>query len=184
MKRAGLRRIRFHDLRHVIGSTAVRTLPLSDVQAMLGLAHITTTMRYVHHRPGADDAARLSQAFKGDAESPLVPETARTGSCPSGRVGSSPTPGTAPQSGIDCARSDLATPRAMASVGEYTRDTGLAGVVASPIALVFGESGLALGLFLAGALGATIGFIIGRGEQSESIERWWRALLRKFGIDA
>ncbi len=75
LKRAGLRRVRFHDLRHCFGSTAVRALPLSDVQAMMGHAHITTTMRYVHHRPGADDAARLSSAFRGEAVSPLVSRT-------------------------------------------------------------------------------------------------------------
>ncbi len=72
LKKAGLRRVRFHDLRHCFGSTAVRAFPLSDVQAMLGHAHVTTTMRYVHHRPGADDAARLSGAFAGEDVSPLV----------------------------------------------------------------------------------------------------------------
>lgn len=72
LETAGLRPIRFHDLRHCFGSVAVRAFPLSDVQAMLGHAHITTTMRYVHHRPGADDAARLSSAFRGDDVSPLV----------------------------------------------------------------------------------------------------------------
>ena len=35
---------------------------------MLGHAHVTTTMRYVHHRPGADDAARLSRAFRGERD--------------------------------------------------------------------------------------------------------------------
>jgi len=64
--------VRFHDLRHCFGSVAVGAFPLSDVQAMLGHAHVTTTMRYVHHRPGADDAARLSSAFRGDSVSPLV----------------------------------------------------------------------------------------------------------------
>jgi hypothetical protein len=39
---------------------------------MLGHAHITTTMGYVHHRPGAADAARLSSAFRGDNVTPLV----------------------------------------------------------------------------------------------------------------
>jgi integrase len=75
LKRAGLRRVRFHDLRHCFGSTAVGAFPLSDVQAMMGHAHVTTTMRYVHHRPGADDAARLSAAFKGEAVSPFVSRT-------------------------------------------------------------------------------------------------------------
>jgi integrase len=72
LKAAGLPRVRFHDLRHVFGSTAVKAFPLSDVQAMLGHAHVTTTMRYVHHRPGRDDAQRLAAAFEGDSVSPLV----------------------------------------------------------------------------------------------------------------
>lgn len=83
LKAAGLRSVRFHDLRHCFGSVAVRAFPLSDVQAMLGHAHVTTTMRYVHHRPGADDAARLSSAFRGDDVSPLVspvsPDMSRDG---------------------------------------------------------------------------------------------------------
>jgi integrase len=69
LKTAGLPRIRFHDLRHAFGSTAVKAFPLSDVQAMLGHAHVTTTMRYVHHRPGADDAARLAAGFGDDSVS-------------------------------------------------------------------------------------------------------------------
>jgi integrase len=77
LDRAGLRRVRFHDLRHCFGSVAVRAFPLSDVQAMLGHAHVTTTMRYVHHRPGADDAARLSTAFQGEAVSPLLSRNGR-----------------------------------------------------------------------------------------------------------
>jgi integrase len=64
LKAAKLPRVRFHDLRHVFGSTAVKAFPLSDVQAMLGHAHITTTMRYVHHRPGKDDAQRLGRRVR------------------------------------------------------------------------------------------------------------------------
>jgi integrase len=72
LKSADLPPVRFHDLRHVFGSTAVKAFVLSDVQAFLGHAHITTTMRYVHHRPGADDARRLAEAFAGDSVSPFV----------------------------------------------------------------------------------------------------------------
>ncbi len=79
LTRAGLRRVTFHQLRHCFGSVAVRAFPLSDVQAMLGHAHVTTTMRYVHHRPGADDAAKLSSAFRGESVSPLVSRNGRTG---------------------------------------------------------------------------------------------------------
>ena len=76
LKAAGLPRVRFHDLRHVFGSTAVKVFPLSDVQAMLGHAHVTTTMRYVHHRPGTEDAAKLAAAFGGDSSvPPSVPPT-------------------------------------------------------------------------------------------------------------
>jgi len=64
LRKAGVRRVRFHDLRHYFGTVAVQEFALSDVQGMLGHAHVTTTMRYVHHRPGADDAARLSSAFQ------------------------------------------------------------------------------------------------------------------------
>ncbi len=64
LERAELRRVRFHDLRQCFGSVAVRVFPLSDVQAILGPQHVTTTMRYVHHRPGADDAAKPSSACR------------------------------------------------------------------------------------------------------------------------
>jgi hypothetical protein len=46
--------------------------------AMLGHAHVTTTERYVHHRPGAADAASLSSAFAGEDVSPLVDADAAT----------------------------------------------------------------------------------------------------------
>ena len=32
---------------------------------MLGHAHITTTLRYIHHRPGAEDARRIGELFAG-----------------------------------------------------------------------------------------------------------------------
>jgi integrase len=76
LKAAGLPRVRFHDLRHAFGSTAVKAFPLSDVQAMLGHAHVTTTMRYVHHRPGKDDAAKLAAGF-GDEAVPAFEEAER-----------------------------------------------------------------------------------------------------------
>jgi integrase len=76
LKTAELPPVRFHDLRHVFGSTAVREFQLSDVQAMLGHAHVTTTMRYVHHRPGADDAQRLAKAFGGNRVSNHVSKSA------------------------------------------------------------------------------------------------------------
>lgn len=63
---AGLPRVRLHDLRHGFGTLAVQAFPITDVQGYLGHAHITTTMRYVHHAPGADHAARLRAVLAGD----------------------------------------------------------------------------------------------------------------------
>ena len=66
--RAGLKRIRFHDLRHTFGTLAVQVFPLSDVKAYMGHADIATTMVYVHHVPRLDAAARLSAALRSEAE--------------------------------------------------------------------------------------------------------------------
>ena len=67
LERAGLPRIFFHDLRHCFASIAVKKLPLSTVQGYLGHAHISTTMRYVHHVPAASDVALLSEALRDEA---------------------------------------------------------------------------------------------------------------------
>jgi integrase len=63
-KKAGLRPLRFHDLRHVFGSLAIRRADLVQVQAWMGHSNVETTMRYLHHRPQAADAALLGEAFK------------------------------------------------------------------------------------------------------------------------
>lgn len=73
LETAGLDRLRFHDLRHTFGSIAVQAFPLPDVMAMMGHAHISTTMRYIHHTPGADDAARLSGALRANRVPNHVP---------------------------------------------------------------------------------------------------------------
>ncbi|MFN8159740.1 MAG: site-specific integrase [Solirubrobacterales bacterium] len=62
-ERAGLKPIRFHDLRHTFGTLAVQVFPLSDVKAYMGHADIATTMIYVHHVPRVDAAKRLSAAL-------------------------------------------------------------------------------------------------------------------------
>lgn len=73
LKRAGLGHLRertkpivLHDLRHTFGTIAVRVFPVSDVQAWMGHADISTTMRYVHHVPRTDAAAKLTEAFSTD----------------------------------------------------------------------------------------------------------------------
>ncbi|MGH8963217.1 MAG: tyrosine-type recombinase/integrase [Jatrophihabitantaceae bacterium] len=61
---AGLRPIRFHDLRHTFGTLAVRGAEsIAELQNWLGHAEVRTTMRYTHYREQADAAARLAKAF-------------------------------------------------------------------------------------------------------------------------
>jgi integrase len=61
LKRAGLPKLRFHDLRHTFGTLAVQAYPLSDVKAYMGHADISTTLVYVHHTPAHDAADKLEQ---------------------------------------------------------------------------------------------------------------------------
>lgn len=61
---AGLRFLRFHDLRHTFGSLAINRASIVQVQAWMGHADIKTTMRYLHHKSRADDARMLSRAFR------------------------------------------------------------------------------------------------------------------------
>lgn len=53
-RRAGLRRIRWHDLRHTFASqAAIAGVPLPQIQKWLGHTTIAMTMRYAHLAPGA-----------------------------------------------------------------------------------------------------------------------------------
>jgi integrase len=53
-KKAGLRRVTWHVLRHTFAShLAMRGVPLHIVQILLGHASVTTTMRYAHVSPSA-----------------------------------------------------------------------------------------------------------------------------------
>jgi integrase len=76
-RRAGLKRIRFHDLRHTFGTLAVQVFPLSDVKAYMGHADIATTMIYVHHVPQLDAAEKLSRALRAAATPLAVSEAGR-----------------------------------------------------------------------------------------------------------
>jgi integrase len=65
---AGLRRLRFHDLRHTFGSLAVDGgASLVQVQAWMGHADVKTTMRYLHTKSRTEDAALLGAAFTSGA---------------------------------------------------------------------------------------------------------------------
>jgi integrase len=60
---AGLRPLRFHDLRHTFGSVAIRTADPRELQEWMGHSDFSTTQIYMHYRPRADAARRLSAAF-------------------------------------------------------------------------------------------------------------------------
>jgi integrase len=70
MKTAGLRRLRFHDLRHTFGSLAITRADIVEVQAWMGHADIQTTMRYLHYRDRGQAAERLADAFRIEAPAP------------------------------------------------------------------------------------------------------------------
>jgi integrase len=66
-RRAGLREIRFHDLRHTFGTLAARGAEsLVELQAWMGHAEIRTTQRYTHYQEQAGAARRLARAFEPD----------------------------------------------------------------------------------------------------------------------
>jgi integrase len=78
LRRAELKRIRLHDLRHSYCTMAVRAYRLDEVKAYAGHADVATTMRYVHHVPAHDAADRLS-AVVAAAVHPTVHRTAEIG---------------------------------------------------------------------------------------------------------
>jgi integrase len=66
-KRAGLPRIKFHELRHTFGTQAIRAFNIYEVQRMMGHQHIATTERYLHYAPDPHAAAKLSGLFGAPA---------------------------------------------------------------------------------------------------------------------
>jgi integrase len=64
LKRAGLRPLPFHSLRHVFGTQAINAGSSREVQEWLGHADARTTARYVHYKQRSDEAQRLAGAFR------------------------------------------------------------------------------------------------------------------------
>lgn len=65
----------FHDLRHTFGTMAAQVWPLVDVQAYMGHADIQTTMRYLHHVPRGDAAARFTEFVRREKAGTTEPKT-------------------------------------------------------------------------------------------------------------
>jgi integrase len=64
LARAGLRRLRFHDLRHTFGTRMIAKADIRRVQEWMGHADIQTTMKYLHYAPRVEDAALVDEAFR------------------------------------------------------------------------------------------------------------------------
>ncbi len=63
LEQAGLRRLRFHDLRHTFGTRMVGHVDLLELREMMGHGSITTTERYLHYKPRQELAAKVAAAF-------------------------------------------------------------------------------------------------------------------------
>lgn len=60
---AGLRPLRFHDLRHTFGTRMITKADIRRVQEWMGHADVQTTMRYLHYAPRSEDARLVAEAF-------------------------------------------------------------------------------------------------------------------------
>lgn len=76
LARAGLRPLRFHDLRHTFGTRMIGKADIRRVQEWMGHADIQTTMKYLHYAPREEDAALVVEAFAGPSGVPEQPRSA------------------------------------------------------------------------------------------------------------
>jgi integrase len=76
LKRAGLRPLRFHDLRHTFGTRMIAKTDIRRVQEWMGHADVQTTMKYLHYAPRADDARLVNEAFELADATPPEPRRA------------------------------------------------------------------------------------------------------------
>jgi integrase len=61
---AGIKQLRFHDLRHTFGTRMIAVADIVRVKEWMGHADIETTMRYLHFAPRPEDAALVARAFR------------------------------------------------------------------------------------------------------------------------
>jgi integrase len=83
-KRAGVRVVRFHDLRHTFGTRVAASgkVSMRTLQEWMGHRDFKTTLRYADYQPGTHEAALLDEAFAPPAvvhsvdqsEQELVPQ--------------------------------------------------------------------------------------------------------------
>jgi integrase len=73
LRRAGVREVRFHDLRHTFGTRmAAQGVPMRTLQEWMGHRDFKTTLIYADYAPSEDEARWVEAAFA--APTPLIPE--------------------------------------------------------------------------------------------------------------
>ena len=77
---AGLRPLRFHDLRHSFGSLVVRDIDTATLKEWMGHSKLSTTERYLHAKPRHSDVARLDRVFGGTVKEAASLEESNEGS--------------------------------------------------------------------------------------------------------
>jgi integrase len=70
LRRAGLRSLRFHDLRHTSGTRMIAKADIRRVQEWMGHADVATTMKYLHHVERPEEAALMAEAFAHPSATP------------------------------------------------------------------------------------------------------------------
>ncbi len=71
LRAAGVRQVRFHDLRHTFGTRmAAAGVPMRTLQEWMGHADIATTMRYADYAPSAHELAFVNAAFADSGTNP------------------------------------------------------------------------------------------------------------------
>jgi integrase len=76
LRAAGVRKVRFHDLRHTFGTKmAASGVPLRTLQEWLGHRDFTTTLIYADYQPSAHEGEMLERAFRGPIRGPNLSET-------------------------------------------------------------------------------------------------------------
>ncbi|MHB8690029.1 MAG: tyrosine-type recombinase/integrase [Solirubrobacteraceae bacterium] len=78
---AGLRPLRFHDLRHSYGSLlAASGVDVVTIKEVMGHSALSTTARYLHARPVSEQAAVFTRAFQATPDEPAaIDDPARSG---------------------------------------------------------------------------------------------------------
>jgi integrase len=77
VRRAGVREVRFHDLRHTFGTRMAGVgAPMRTLQEWMGHADLTTTLRYADYSPDQSQGARYADAAFGSGINSGIKESA------------------------------------------------------------------------------------------------------------